>query len=434
MISGSDRVCSGILIFADESADWRCCGLRQIDRLLLAINEFVSGNHDIDPMPVCISWLRAKEPSLPHDSRLAFLSISDDIEEFSLKMRDSARLGADPDPWILIASTRLVICRTPGQNRLFIDEQAPVLLIPGNDFVASRRDLLERLRSAEHARMRTKGGIPDWFYLESEQDIPLCEKRLLRRTGKSQDGLIARFVNRPVSRTLSRVLARLPLLPNQWTLLLTAIPIAGAIFLIQGNYLGFVLGAILFQLHSTLDGCDGEIARLKYLESDTGRKLDELCDRFASLLYAVSLGVGLARQPGLAGAWSWLYPLEGAVAAILIGVSETFLTRAPLEAVSGKSDVDRYFREYRQNFNRGDQLKLWIIRNSQMLALGERGTWFFAELTKRDVFNFIFMMIIFCGRPSWVLHIIALCACAIMILAFKNLFTKPLRLRRARFP
>ena len=276
--------------------------------------------------------------------------------------------------------------------------------------------------------------MPDCFYLENKQDIAQCEKRLLCSAGKSQDGLIARCINRPISRSLSRFLVRLPVSPNHVTLFLTAIPIAGATFLIQGHYLGFALGAVLFQLQSTLDGCDGEIARLKYLESDAGRKLDEICDRFASLLYAVSLGLGLGRQPELTGMWSWLYPVEGAVAAVLIGLSETFLTRAPLEAVSTKSDVGRYLNEYRDQFNRGDQLKLWIIKNSRMLLVGERGTWLFSELTKRDVFNFIFMIIIVCGRPSWVLHIFALCACAITILALKNVFAKPLPVEHASSP
>jgi len=55
-------------------------------------------------------------------------------------------------------------------------------------------------------------------------------------------------------------------------------------------------------------------------------------------------------------------------------------------------------------------------------------------LTKRDVFNFVFMSIIVCGRPSWVLHIIAACACTIMIFALKNLLTAPLGANHARLP
>jgi len=434
MISGRNRVCSGILIFPDESAEWHCAGLRQIDRLLLALNELISGHEEIDRMPVCISGLQARQQSLPTNSRLACLSITDNLQQFVRNMQDSPRPASNPASWILVVSTHLAI--SPGavmvrRQSLLDDERAPLLRISGIGFVESQNELRERLRAAEQAGMRVH---PDWFYLESEQEVPLCENHLLHSTAKSQDGVIARFVNRPISRSLSRFLLRLPLSPNQWTLLLSGIPVAGAVCLIQGHYLGFALGAMLFQLHSTLDGCDGEIARVKYLESDAGRKLDEVCDRFASLLYAVSLGVGLGRQPELSGIWSWLYPLEGALAAVLIGVSETFLTGAALEVVSGKSDTGRYLNEYREHFNRGDQLKLWIIRNSRMLAIGERGTVFFNEVTKRDVFNFIFMVIILCGRPSWVLHIVALCACAIMILALKNFFAKPLAAEHPPLP
>src|SRR5438874_13830387 len=127
MISGRSRVCGGILIFADESAEWRCGGLRQIDRLLLALNESIGADEVTDVIPLCISGLQISEQSLPQHSRLARLTISDDIEQFSRKTEHSAPAGS-----VLVVSTRLVICRraaAPVANRVLFDEHAPIILV-----------------------------------------------------------------------------------------------------------------------------------------------------------------------------------------------------------------------------------------------------------------------------------------------------------------
>jgi phosphatidylglycerophosphate synthase len=49
------------------------------------------------------------------------------------------------------------------------------------------------------------------------------------------------------------------------------------------------LGAILYLISTILDGCDGEVARLKYLESAKGARLDLLCDNIG--LVALFLGI-----------------------------------------------------------------------------------------------------------------------------------------------
>src|SRR5262249_16480475 len=163
------------------------------------------------------------------------------------------------------------------------------------------------------------------------------------------------------------------------------------------------VGAVLFQLHSILDGCDGEIARAKYLESPSGQRLDGLCDRFTTLLYAVALGFGLSRQNGVADAMRWFYPLEGIIPALLIALGETLLTREKIDhELESEAQTDLYpdyLKAHRGSFNEGDQLKLWMIKNSGMLRLGQRATSFFGQATKRDVFNFGFMFLAFCGSP-----------------------------------
>ena len=62
----------------------------------------------------------------------------------------------------------------------------------------------------------------------------------------------------------------------------------------NGSYivwgLGAVLGSLLVQLQSILDGCDGEIARLKFKSSKVGEWLDNILDDQVNVGYGIGLG------------------------------------------------------------------------------------------------------------------------------------------------
>jgi CDP-L-myo-inositol myo-inositolphosphotransferase len=94
-------------------------------------------------------------------------------------------------------------------------------------------------------------------------------------------------LNRPVSRLVTRLLLRFPTTPNGWTLLIFAIPIVASLILLHGTYWALLWGLVLFQIFSVLDGCDGEIARAKFLESERGRRLDDLFDILSNILLVV---------------------------------------------------------------------------------------------------------------------------------------------------
>ena len=360
-----------IVIYADETADWQVAGLRQIDRLQCALRDAGLA----EPAPLLLS---------PEDNL------------------DSLGEGN-----VLVLNTRLVLGRD-------FAKKFHTLVFEAAQLRADRALLLEKLRSSE------------WPYLMERSDIPAAAARLFDRTGKPQDGIISRFLNRPISRAVSQLLARTPITANQLTVLLMLLPLAGALLLGRGDYLGFALGAILFQVHSALDGCDGEIARVKYLESEAGAKLDQICDRLSTLLFAIALGLGLTRATG-----AWSYLAEGISAAIFIGVAETYLTR---DKIADELPADRYgnfLSDHRASFNQGDQLKLWLIRNTGLLSLGEGAASLFGQLTKRDVFNFVFMVLAICGLAAWVLHILAFSACLILVLALNELFAPALGAKSA---
>src|SRR5213596_1020893 len=130
---------------------------------------------------------------------------------------------------------------------------------------------------------------------------------------KPQDGFVSRFLNRPISRRITRFLLKFPIHPNAWTISIFVLPLIAGAFLVRGGYKSVVIGAAIFQVFSILDGCDGEIARAKNLESKLGERLDNFCDFLASLLYVLALGWGLHH-------WS-----EGIICAVLVTINEWLL-------------------------------------------------------------------------------------------------------------
>lgn len=98
------------------------------------------------------------------------------------------------------------------------------------------------------------------------------------------DGVVSRYLNRPLSRPAGRLVARTPATPNAVTLFtLTLSIVTGAMVAAGWN----IAGGILIQAVSVIDGVDGEVARLKNMSTRFGAVLDAVTDRYAD---AVMLG------------------------------------------------------------------------------------------------------------------------------------------------
>src|SRR6201997_1564484 len=212
---------------------------------------------------------------------------------------------------------------------------------------------------------------------------------------KPQDGFVSRVVNRPISRRVTRLLLKFPIHPNAFTIAIFVLPLVACIFFIRGNYLSVVIGAAIFQVFSILDGCDGEIARAKNLESKLGERLDYLCDFVASLLYVLALGLGLHR-------WT-----EGIVCAVLITANECFLRAGRSQSTIAPSDLHESF--YARHHV--------MIGHSGLLNLGERFVWWLFQLTKRDMAIVVFLVLALLGLANWILHLWIIVAGASLVLS-----------------
>lgn len=120
-----------------------------------------------------------------------------------------------------------------------------------------------------------------WIDVDDEKAFKKAENVLLNNLKKTSDGPISRYVNRPVSSRISKYLLNKNITPNQISFFSFILSMVGALFFFLGGYVNLLTGGILTQLSSIIDGCDGEIARLKFQASDFGGWYDAVLDRYA---------------------------------------------------------------------------------------------------------------------------------------------------------
>ena len=129
-----------------------------------------------------------------------------------------------------------------------------------------------------------------WFDIDTNQDLLKAKNYLLNNSNsKINDGSISKYINRPISKWITSKITDYPLTPNQISIAVFFISVfSGLIISIEG-YFFLLLGALLAKLSSILDGCDGEIARLKFLESKFGEFFDRVLDRYSDLFILTGL-------------------------------------------------------------------------------------------------------------------------------------------------
>jgi phosphatidylglycerophosphate synthase len=128
--------------------------------------------------------------------------------------------------------------------------------------------------------------------VEDEPSRRAAEEKLFAGARKDSDTWIAKNFDRHVSARISRLLTRLPLTPNHVTLMSFVLGVAGALLLALGIYATQLIGSALLVLSIIVDGCDGEVARLKFMESEFGRRLDFFLDNVVNALALFTMGFG----------------------------------------------------------------------------------------------------------------------------------------------
>jgi len=131
----------------------------------------------------------------------------------------------------------------------------------------------------------------DWIDLKEPGAVARAEQALFDGLSQDTDGYIAHF-DRRISVALSRLLLKTPVTPNHVTTASLVLGLLGAAWLAFGSYPFQILGTLLLWFCCILDGCDGEVARLKLLCSRSGANYDLGADHIAHL--AIFLAVPFA--------------------------------------------------------------------------------------------------------------------------------------------
>ncbi len=137
------------------------------------------------------------------------------------------------------------------------------------------------LSSADRAQAIDIGGY-FWIDVDTPAALRQAENALLANLrDKPNDGPVSRYLNRPLSVRISRQLVKYPITPTQISAFSFLGSMLAASLFALGGYPTLLLGGILAQFASVIDGCDGEVARLKFQSSRYGGWVDAVLDRYA---------------------------------------------------------------------------------------------------------------------------------------------------------
>jgi phosphatidylglycerophosphate synthase len=238
--------------------------------------------------------------------------------------------------------------------------------------------------------------------VRSEEELREVKARIIRNLTKPTDGWVSRYLNRPISTGISRVLVHTGITPNQMTLLTGLLAFLPVCFVLKGGYWNWLIGAAIYHLASVLDGVDGEIARMKMLHSKFGQWLDTIFD-FASMV-AVLIALVIAvqnpehSQPFYIQKAGWVAVIAAAGAILSIVVYN----------IRHKREGTFYIPYAYLNSDSGWAKALAKINN----------------IGKRDFYIFFFLLLAAIGHYPFALVYVAVMAVMVFLLALQTHFVR----------
>jgi hypothetical protein len=153
--------------------------------------------------------------------------------------------------------------------------------------------------------------------LRERADVARARQVLVHGIRKSiaLDGVVAYYVQRPLTRPLVRWLVDTRVSPNQVTVAAMLCGLAAAGLAAAGGAFPALIAGLLYWLGGALDCIDGDLARLRLTSSRLGEWLDSMADETATYALCAGLGIGLMRD-GAGSGWAAL-GIAGAAAGVL---------------------------------------------------------------------------------------------------------------------
>jgi phosphatidylglycerophosphate synthase len=222
------------------------------------------------------------------------------------------------------------------------------------------------------------------FRVTDEASRQLAEDAVFAQLLRGDLGLVARHLNKPISFRITRHLfCHLPFTPNQVTVAAALVGLCGAVLVATGRHSLMLLGFFLAHAQSVLDGCDGELARVRFQQSKIGEWLDTLVDEALNIVLFACIGIGLWRATG-----SQLALAVGlAAAAIHTFYDIVALTELRLQGQGGEMMRIRWW------VSGGIDMKNRTGKKSGDILVLAHG------LIRRDFFVFAFLVYALVGAP-----------------------------------
>lgn len=259
--------------------------------------------------------------------------------------------------------------------------------------------LITYSRNAPVGEIKTKMVIPAHALIETKlkpacyalivddlSKIKTARKRLTETIRLATPGPVARYFNKRLSIPISLLLSKHTIHPNWITLVNMLFGMGSGYFIAQGTYASGVIGAVIFQMASVFDGCDGEVAKLTYQTSKFGQYFDSLSDNgalvsfFIGLVFAYAhshpvpytLGLAALLLTGLGGLlWQMIWFLKkNTQSASLATFDKEYLSKLPLN--------NSFF--------------------SRFISIGK-------TMMRKDYFSMFFLGLALIGKLPWILYV-----------------------------
>ncbi len=197
--------------------------------------------------------------------------------------------------------TKGALIEPSGSSIPYAEELPPMALVPGKkcpeliEAINTKRPLEEIKKYLYKTPHETRQEIPDTALIRvgKNDDIAQAEDKLFQGLIKPTESFMTRKIQRKISMALTRKLLYTRITPNHISIGSILLGLISAVLFLSEYRALHVLGGLLLLSSSIIDGCDGELARLRFQESRLGSWLDFLGDNVVHIAVFLCLGIGL---------------------------------------------------------------------------------------------------------------------------------------------
>jgi len=233
-------------------------------------------------------------------------------------------------------------------------------------------------------------------------DIKMAENILTEHIRVNTQTFVAREINKRISLPISLMLSRMRVAPNSITIINIFIGLSAGIGAAGLTYKGVLIGAVLFQIASIVDGCDGEVAKLTFRTSKFGQYIDSLSDNLSLAAFLTGMMIHQYRVTG-----SYVSFVFGGL--LIVGALLIILLMIDyLKKRTDSASFVTYDKEFLQKLSPRNtpRFVLCLIK-------------YFKIFFKKDFFSLTFLITAVFGILHWWFYCISICVWAgVFVLAY----------------